>query len=160
MPAVASHARPAPFLPTSHADDDVSLGQALLSTVRAQRAFRAAGVESAWNLGRAAGGAPGQKPARVIGVVFAGRPSADLVLEHLAQLEHVLKAVCAAPVTVRCYFQSAAVPAGAVPVPVHPADRPALPQPPRLDGAAVVHQLTRPPAAAPRRLAVAACLAH
>jgi len=49
--AIAIHSQstlPAPhaqfFLSAEHAEDDLPLGRAYLSTIRAQRAFRAAGV--------------------------------------------------------------------------------------------------------------------
>lgn len=120
--------------PPAEADvqDDFTLGHAQLSTVRAQRALRAAGVECAWIVGRAPLSLPGRVPARVVGVMFAGRPSPGEVLENLAGLEHVLKGVCDGPVSVQVYFRLAAVPTSAVPVAVRAAERPALPVPANL----------------------------
>ena len=132
--AIATHTQPTLppmqaqfFQSAEHAQDDLALGHAHLSTVRAQRAFRDAGVSQAWLMGRAPEIQPDKVPARVIGILSAGQVQASLQFEHIDNLERVLRAVCGTPVKVHCFFQASAVPASASPVAIRGAsERPQL----------------------------------
>lgn len=117
------------FLSSEHQQDDLALGHAYLSTARAQCAFRAAGVDQVWLIGRAPEIQPGKIPSRVVGILSSEEKSA-LLFEHIEGLERVLRSVCGTPVKVHCFFRASAVPASALPVAARAAGaRPELPIP-------------------------------
>ncbi len=149
--AIATHTPMLPpvqaqfFQSAEHAQDDLALGHAHLNTVRAQRALRDAGVSQAWLMGRAPEIQPGKIPARVVGILPGGQVAPSLLLEHIDNLERVLRTVYGAPVKVHCFFQASAVPASASPVAIRAGERPQLPLP--ASAPAVPPDLARQPSA-------------
>lgn len=159
----ATHTQPAASLPAmlarfflsaEHAQDDLALGQTHLTTIRAQRAFRDAGVAQAWLMGRAPEMQRGKVPARVVGILPAGQVSSAVLLEHIESLERVLRAVCGTPVKVHCFFKRSAVPTSAIPVEIRAAgERPQLSVP--ADAPSVPAAIARLPSANDSRVEVA-----